>query len=83
MEVTLIELLKYILIPILLCYIGYNEKDKSSMKTKVEKTVEKDDIEKLIDIKMMVHQVEIRDIKDDLRRIEGKLDKLIDSLNKH
>lgn len=49
------------------------------MKTKVEKTVGKDDIEKLIDIKMMVHQVEIREIKDDLRRIETKLDRLIDS----
>lgn len=53
------------------------------MKNKVEKTIEKDDIEKLIDLKMVVHQVEISGIKEDLRRIESKLDKLLDNLNKH
>lgn len=79
----LLDLLKYFLVPCLLCYIGYNEKDKFSMKNKVEKTIEKDDIEKLIDLKMVVHQVEISGIKEDLRRIESKLDKLLDNLNKH
>lgn len=79
----LLDLLKYFLVPALLCYIGYNEKDKMSMKTKVEKTSAKEDIEKLIDLKMVVHQVEIRDIKEDLRRLESKLDKVLDLLNNH
>ncbi len=78
----LFDILKYILIPVVLCYIGFNEKDKSMIKTKVDKSLPKDDIERLIDLKMKVHQVQIQDIKEDLNRIESKLDLILNKLAK-
>lgn len=73
-------LAKDILIPILLGYVAYNEKDKTNMKQKIEVTSPKTDVENLIDLKMQRHQVEIASIKEDLKRIETKLDRLIDRL---
>ena len=76
----LYDLLKFVLLPVMLCYIGFNERDKMSMKTKIENTSPRNDIEKLIDMKMQVHQVQIQDIKEDLERIEAKLDTILDRL---
>jgi hypothetical protein len=80
MNVDLYDLLKFILLPVILFYIGFNERDKLNMKLKLEKTSVKEEVEKLIDLKMNVHQVQIQDIKDDLHRIETKLDVVLEKL---
>lgn len=74
------DLLKYVVLPVVLCYIGFNERDKSVMKYKLDNSISKLDVEKLIDIKIAVHQVQIQDIKDDLVRIESKLDMLLERM---
>ncbi len=76
----ILELLKYFLIPTLLAYVAYNENDKMTLKGKAERIVQREEIEKLVDLKLLVQQVEIKEIKSDLMRIESKLDKLIDKL---
>lgn len=78
----LIDFCKYVVIPLLLAYIGFNEKDKRMIKKTLEKTAPKNEVEKLIDLKMQIHQVEIREMKGDLARIESKLDRLIDKFTK-
>ena len=77
MNMELYDLLKFVLLPVMLCYIGFNERDKGTMRTKIENTSPKNDVEKLIDMKMQVHQVQIQDIKEDLERIEAKLDTIL------
>ena len=76
----LYDLLKYVLLPVLLCYIGFNERDKSMMKAKSDTYMPKADVEKMIDMKLEVHNVQIQDIKDDLDRIETKLDMILERL---
>lgn len=77
----LVDIIKYVVLPLLIAYVGYNEKDKRSMRKTIQETAPKSEIEKLIDLRMQVHQVEIREIKEDLARIERKLDKLLDRLS--
>lgn len=77
----LLDLLKYFIVPALLAYAAYNERDKQTMRQVTQKTMPKEDIEKLIDLKLLVHQIEINEIKGDLARIENKLDKIVDLLN--
>ncbi len=76
----LYDLIKFVLLPVMLCYIGFNERDKINMKSKLEHMVSKDDMEKFIDMKMMVHQVQIQDVEDRLERMEVKIDTIIDRL---
>jgi hypothetical protein len=79
---SLMEILQGILIPLIVVYITYNERDKMNLKNKSMSVMQKDEIEKLIDLKLAVSQVQILSIKDDLDRIEDKIDKLIDRMNK-
>jgi hypothetical protein len=79
---SLMEILQGILIPLIVGYITYNERDKMNLKNKSMSVMQKDEIEKLIDLKLAVSQVQILSIKDDLDRIEDKIDKLIDRMNK-
>lgn len=66
------------IIPILLGYIAYNERDKDNMRTK--ETVTKEEVEKLVDLKLVEHRVEIKEIKEDIREVKNKLDKVIEIL---
>ena len=66
------------IVPILLGYIAYNERDKDNMRTK--ETVTKEEVEKLVDLKLVEHRVEIKEIKEDIREVKNKLDKVIEIL---
>lgn len=76
----LVTILQSILIPAIIAYALYNERDKNRVKNKIDKTYLKEDIEKIIDLKMRSRDVQIENIEDNLQRIEAKLDKIIDKL---
>ena len=73
-----IEQMLIAIVPILLGYIAYNERDKDNMRTK--ETVTKEEVEKLVDLKLVEHRVEIKEIKEDIREVKNKLDKVIEIL---
>lgn len=76
----LYDVFKWVLLPIILAYIGYNERDKVHMRSRVDTMMTTEEVEKMIDLKTATQQVQIQDIKDDLIRIESKLDKVLDKL---
>lgn len=78
----MIDFIRFVMIPTILTYIGYNERDKMIHRQKVLQTLPRDDIERLVDKSKEVHGVEIREIKSDIDRLESKIDKMIDLLIK-
>lgn len=76
----LAELIKWILLPIVLAYVGYSEKDRYDMRQKMYKLIEREEAQNLIDLKMESSKNEIKDLKEDLNRIEDKLDKILDRM---
>lgn len=80
----LLDLLNYILSPIVLAYVGYNERSKSEMRDRVSKLIEREEASKLIDMKQKSLEVllgeqkeDIYDTREDIRRLEEKIDKLL------
>lgn len=74
------DLFQYVIYPLVIVYLGWNEKDKMSMKSKIYQLPEREEIVELIDLKMSGTHIETRELKENLRRIEGKLDKIIDKM---
>jgi hypothetical protein len=68
----------YIVVPVLLGYIGYNERDKGTMKQKMDKTLCKNEVEHLIDLKNKPMEVLQNETSDDVKECKLKLDKLED-----
>lgn len=79
----LLELIKDFLFPALVAYVAYNEYNVSKLRSNVTDRITSKDLEVLVDLKLAIHSVEIREIKGDLHRIEGKLDKILDGLLNH
>lgn len=82
------QVLYYIIIPLIIAYAGLNERDKSIMKDKLSNTLNKDEVEHLIELKnkpMEVLQIEAaKDIKqcnDKLDKIEGLIRHINDNRN--
>jgi hypothetical protein len=85
MDISLI--ITSVFLPLILGYLAYNEKDKSSMKQRLHKTLCKQEVEHLIDLKLEVVHLQHSELKDDLERLEtmmhildSKIDKLIEKL---
>jgi len=63
------------LLPMLIAYVAYNERDKLKMRTKP--VMSREETEKLIDLKMIENRIVIREIKEDVQELKGKLDEVI------
>lgn len=70
-----------VIAPIVTAYVIYNERDKREMKNKASTIVCKQEIEHLIDIKNAPQSVRQEEIKEDIQRLERKLDKILDKLS--
>ncbi len=73
----ILTLVKYILLPILLTYLAYNERDKMAMKQKLNKTLDKQDISDLIDRDAKEQAAEIRALHRQQQNMETKIDKIV------
>jgi hypothetical protein len=67
---------------ILLLYFGTVEKRISAMQAKLERKMDIDEVERTIGLEIKVVRNEQSNLKEDLSRIENKLDKLLDRLTK-
>lgn len=71
-----------ILATILVGYITYNEREKSTMKRELNKTLCKKEVEHLIDLKAAPEKVMLAEISKDIKSLQLKLDELSKQLNK-
>lgn len=66
------------LVPLLIAYVAYNERDK--LKMRMKSVLSKEEAEKLIDLKLIEHKIEIKEIKADMTEVKTKLDRVIEIL---
>ena len=67
-----------IALPILAAYVGYNERDKFLMREQIKKQTE---ALHAVDVKSEVTRANHIEVRRDIKRIEDKIDKLLDKLN--
>lgn len=61
-------------------YLGIVEKRLSNMQAKLDKTANREEVNKIVELEIKAVINEQSNLKEDLGRIEGKLDKLLDRL---
>lgn len=76
----LIEIMKIILIPMLLAYVGYNEKHKASLNLRLQGAISRSELERAVEQSKEVHAVQIRELQYDISKLEKKIDKLIEAI---
>ena len=74
------QIIVYIVLPILVAYVGYNERDKSSMKHTINKTLDQDKTEHLIDLKNRPMEIMQQEAAKDIKECNTKLDKIEDMI---
>ncbi len=78
----IIQILADIILALVLLYLGVVEKRISSMQDKLEKKMDRDVIRELLDLEVKAVNNEQSNLKEDLHRIEAKVDKLLDKLTR-
>jgi hypothetical protein len=73
-----ISIILAIVFPVLMAWFGSLEWRLRNMSNKTSKAMDRDDTEKLIDLKQEVLYVLHREIKDNIKEINKKMDRLID-----
>ena len=76
------QILLYILLPLLIAYAGFNERDKNNMKHRLNETMDQDEIEHLIELKNRPMEVLQVETAKDIKQCNRKLDKIEDMLRK-
>jgi hypothetical protein len=71
-----------IILPILVAYVAYNERDKMNVKNKLSETISKKDADHLIDLKNAPVKVNQERTLEELRRFNAKLDQIEKLLRK-
>lgn len=77
-----IQILADIILALMVIYLGTVERRLSNMQTKVDRSIHRSEVEKLITLELKSVVKESENLKDDLFRIEVKLDKLLDKITK-
>jgi hypothetical protein len=76
----LVQVLIYIICPIIFGYIGYNERSKAVMKRKLDATLTAKEVEHLIDLKNRPAEVLQAETCKDVKECKDKLDKLMEQV---
>lgn len=74
----IIDIIKYFLIPSFIAYVGYNEKSKASINNRLLKAVSMNDLEKAVKQAKEIQHIQINEVKDDIKRLEKKIDRLLE-----
>lgn len=78
----IIQILADIILALVVLYLGVIEKRISTVQEKLEKKMDKEDIRQLLDLEVKAVTNEQSNLKEDLHRIEQKVDKLLDKITK-
>ena len=70
-----------IIVPVVLGYIAWNERDKKVMREKIQQKIDKDEAKELMDLKIAPVNVRSQEIKENLIKIETKINRILDKLS--
>lgn len=76
----IIEIVKYVIVTGIIPFGVYVVREISMVKERLADKMSSVEVEKLIDLKQQVLDVRQQELKDDLTRIENKIDRLLDKL---
>lgn len=68
------------MLPILLAYVAYNERDKHAMKNKYNDNISEGELYKHVELTTKVLDVRLEKIEEDIIRLETKIDRVMDKL---
>ena len=74
----MVEIMLKALLGVLAAVTGYLLREISKVKEKIEQRPTYEEMDNYVDLKLEVHKHVNKDVKEDIQRIETKLDKLIE-----
>lgn len=78
----IIQLLADIILALVVIYLGTIEKRLSEMQRRQEALLKREEAKEIIDLEIKTISNEQSNLKEDLQRIEGKVDKLLDKITR-
>lgn len=78
--IEIIDILKLVVIPLLAGYAVMVEQRLKRLAEKLENTMTKDEVKVAIELRQALIQQRVDDMKEDLNRIEQKLDKILSNM---
>lgn len=77
----ILEIVKYVIFAGVIPFGVYVVREISMVKERLADKMSSLEVEKLIDLKQQVLDARQKDLKDDLTRIENKIDRLLDKMS--
>ena len=78
MTVEIIDVFRFMLLPLLLLYIGYNEKSKTALSLRLSEAVSRTELERAVNQAKEIQAIQNIENKEDIKRLEGKVDRLLE-----
>ena len=78
--IEIIDILKLVVIPLLAGYAVMVEQRLKKLAERLENTMTKDEVKVAIELRQALIQQRVDDMKEDLNRIEQKLDKILSNM---
>ena len=75
-----IQILANIILGLIIFYLGILEKRLSDMQTKLDVKVSRKEMERTVDLEIQTVRNEQSNLKEDINRVEHKVDKILDKL---
>jgi len=76
----ILQIIQYVIVTVVIPFGVYVVREISIVKERLAEKPSNAEVEKLIDLKQQVLDVRQQELKDDLTRIENKIDRLLDKL---
>jgi len=76
----ILQIIQYVIATVVVPFGVYVVREISMVKERLADKMSNAEVEKLIDLKQQVLDVRQQELKDDLTRIENKIDRLLDKL---
>ncbi len=73
-----VQILSSVILALVILYLGTVEKRIMRLFEKQERLIERDEVKEMLALELKVVAIEYAGVKEDLDRIESKLDKLLD-----
>lgn len=76
----IVNIIISIAVPIIIFYLGVLDRKLNNMQLKIDKAVTRDDADRIIELEIKTVTNEQTNLKEDINRVERKVDKILDKL---
>ena len=76
----MLDILKFVILPMLIAYVGFNEKHKANLANRLNGAISRAELERAVEQAKEIHSIQIKEIQYDINKLEKKIDKLIEAL---